>query len=226
MDTAIEQRLAKMEKNLRFYRFCFAGLAVVIAGFVMMSFNNKKAVPDVLQAKAFQVVDDRGNVLVEINKEDNNGQLSTFTPAGKRLVSFFTTDDGAGGINTFDKNGNVLFKVTNTGDGGGYMALFNDEKKEVAELGVTNTESGYLKINDKKGEKLAWLTYTQEGGGYFSLAKDGQEMIRFSTPIAGGRMGIYNGSNTRIAYFGAQDNKDGNVTIWNSGGVRTGGLPQ
>lgn len=225
MNNPLEQRIARLEKNLRFYRFGFAGLLIITAGFITMSFNNRKTAPDVIEAKAFHVVDDAGNVLVELNKEDGNGQISTFTPTNKRLVSMFTTDDGAGGINTYGKDGNVIFKVTNNTGGGGYMALFNSGKQEIAELGVTNTESGYFKLNDRSGNKQVWMTYTQDGGGYLSLSKGGQEMIRFSTPDAGGRIGIYNGSNTRIAYMGAQDTKDGNITIWNSAGTKSGGLP-
>ncbi|MDP4264143.1 MAG: hypothetical protein Q8941_16565 [Bacteroidota bacterium] len=222
----LEQRVMQLEKNIRFCHFCFAGLVLVLASFIILSFNNRKSAPDVIEAKAFHVVDERGNTLVELNKEDGNGQISTFTPAGKRLVSLFTTDGGTGGLNTFDKNGQVLFKVTNTTEGGGYMALFNSEGKEVTELGVTDIESGYMKLNNRYGNKLVWMTYTQDGGGYLSLSKEGQEMIRLSTPAIGGRMGIYNNSNTRVIYMGTQDNKDGNVTIWNSAGTRSGGLPQ
>lgn len=225
MTHSLEQRIVKMEKDLRFYRFTIAGLLVVAFGFIIMSFGPKKTAPEVIEAKAFHVVDDNGRVLVEINKEDGNGQLSTFSPEGIRLASIFTTSGGAGGLNTFGKDGKLLFKVTNTIDGGGYMALFNGQTVEAAELGVTDAQSGYLKINDRNAKKMAWITYTQDGGGYFSLAKDGLEMLRLSTPGAGGRIGVYNGDNIRIGYLGSQDNKDGNVTIWNAAGTRTGGLP-
>lgn len=226
MSHQLESRVANLEKSLKIYRISIFTIIIVVAGFVLMSFHNKKnPVADLVQAKAFQVVDDRGKVLVEINQEDGNGQLSTFTPAGKRLVSFFTTDDGAGGLNTFSKEGKVLFKVTNNTEGGGYMTLFNSEGNEVTEFGTTNIESGYIRVNDRKGNRMAWLTYTEEGGGYFSLAKDGTEMIRLSTPAVGGRMGIYNEAKTRIGFIGAQDNKDGNISIWDATGTRTVGLP-
>jgi hypothetical protein len=226
MSNLLEQRLARLEKNVRYYRFGFAGLLTAVTVFAFMSFNRKLPAPDVIQAKTFQVVDDQGRVLVELNKEDGNGQISTFTASGNKLVSMFTSDGGAGGINTFGKDGKVIFKVTNTTEGGGYMALFNGAGSEVGELGVTNAQSGYLRLNDSKGDKLIWMTYTQDGGGYLSLSNEGQETMRFSTPDAGGRMGIYNGSNTRIAYIGSQDNKDGNITVWNNAGTRTGGIPQ
>ena len=226
MNPHLENRVAKLERTVRFYRLAFLGVFILSIGFILVSFNNKKSAPDVIEAKAFHVVDERGNTLVKINQDYNNGAISTFTPGGRKLVSLFTSNSGAGGINTFDKDGEVIFKVTNTTSGGGYMALFNANRKEIAEWGVTNAESGYFRLNDRYGEKLAWITYTQGGGGYFSLSDKGQELFRFSTTGSGARAGFYNGSGDRIAYIGAQDNKDGNITIWNSAGTRTGGLPQ
>jgi hypothetical protein len=227
MSHLLEKRVAQLEKNLRLYRYCFIILMVLGTGGMMMSFNNRnsKSAPDVIQAKAFQVVDDRNNVLVELNKEDGNGQISTFTPKGKKLVSLFTSEGGGGGLNTYDNDGEVIFKVTRTTEGGGYMALFNSALTEVAEWGVTDAESGYFRLNDKKGDKLAWMTYTADGGGYFSLSNEGKEMFRLSTPDVGGRMGVYNSASTRIAYIGTQDSKDGNITVWNNGGTRLGSLP-
>jgi hypothetical protein len=227
MSQSLEQRVALLEKNLRFYRYGFIVLLTIIGGGLLMSFKSRKTdAPDLIQAKSFQVVDDNGKVLVDINKEDDNGQISTFTPEGKRLVSLFTTDGGAGGMNTFDKNGKVLFKVTNTAEGGAYMALFNSSTTEVAEWGVAPNESGYFRLNDRDGNKLAWMTYTQDGGGYFSLSNAGKETMRFSTPGAGGRIGVYNVSGNRVAYIGAQETKDGNITTWNSQGSISGGIPR
>jgi hypothetical protein len=225
MTNSLEQRVAQLEKNNRFYRICTAGSLLVVAGLVFMSFNNRHTAPDLIEAKAFHVVDENGKVIVEINKDDGNGQLTTFTPAGKKLVSLFTSDGGGGGINTFDKNGKVIFKVTRTTEGGGYLALFNGGLQEIAELGVTDNESGYFKLNDRNGKKQVWMTYTQNGGGYLSLSKNDLEMVRASASEAGGRISIYNNANSRVAFMGTQDSKDGNVTIWNGTGTRTGGVP-
>jgi hypothetical protein len=226
MSQLLEQRVIALEKNLRLYKFCFAGFFLLATGFVLMSFHQKGAAPDLIQAKAFQVVDNNGKVLVEINKEKNNGQITTFTSTGKRLVCLFTSDGGSGGINTFGKDGGVLFKVTNTTEGGGYLALFNSTGTEIGELGVTNNQSGYFRLNDRNGDKQAWMTYTQDGGGYLSLSNANKEMIRLSTTNAGGRLGIYNSLNTRIVYAGAQDTKDGNITVWDNAGTATGRIPQ
>jgi hypothetical protein len=221
----IEQRVAQLEKNLRFYKIAFIGIAILAFGFIFMSFDKRNAVPDLLQAKVIQVVDDKGHVLVNLNNASGNGSISTYTPTGTKLVDLFTTDGGAGGINTFSKSGELIFKLTNTTTGGAYLALFNGEGSAIHEMGVTTMESGYFRINDRYGKKLAWMTYTQDGGGYFSLSKDDKEYFRLSTPDVGGRMGIYNKTGTRITYMGAQDTQDGNITVWNTSGTRLGGIP-
>ncbi len=221
----LEQRVAQLEKNLRAYRIFFGSSIIVILAVFLMASGKKSQVPDVIKAKAFEVVNDNGTTIVEINKENGNGQVSTYTPAGKRLVSLFTSSGGAGAINTFDTDGDVLFKVTRTQEGGGYMALFNSAQKEIAEFGVTTGESGYFNLNDRNGNKIAWLTYTEGGGGYFSLLNNNVETVRLSSPEAGGRVGVYNKNNIRIGYIGTQDNLDGNITLWNSLGSRSGGLP-
>ncbi|MDB5201188.1 MAG: hypothetical protein JWQ27_597 [Ferruginibacter sp.] len=222
----LEERLTKMEKTINIYRMIFGAMITIGFTFVLMSADKKQFVPDRIQAKSFEVVDDYGNVLVSLKPENGNGLVNTYSKAGYRLVSLFPSDGGGGGINTFDTDGQVNFKVTRTMDGGGYMALFNSDRKEVFEVGTTTANSGYFRVNDRDGEKLAWLTYTTDGGGYFSLFnRKNEESMKFSTPDAGARVGLYNGLNNRVIYLGTQENKDGNITVYNASGSRTGSVP-
>ena len=224
--TNIELRMNRLEKQVRIYRILAFVLVIGFSGVLITGFKDKTAAPDVIKAKSFQVVNDNDVVIAEMNSESGNGQITTMTPTGKKLFQAFTVTGGGGGINTFDKDGEVNFKVTRTTDGGGYMALFNENRKEIFEVGTTTANSGYFRINDKYGEKLAWLTYTEGGGGYFSLSgKNNQELIKLSTPDAGGRVGIYNGDKKRINFLGAMDNQDGNITVYDKAGTKTGGIP-
>lgn len=221
----LEERISKLEKGLRNYRLFFGASVITLLTFVLMSSGKKTDVPDIIKAKAFQVVDDNGNVLLLLNKEKGNGQVATYSTSGQKLVRLFTSDGGAGAINTFDANGKLNFKVTRTTEGGGYMALYNSAVNEVMEVGVTKSDAGYLQINDNNGKKLAWLTKTANGGGYLSLSKDEQETMVMSTPDVGGRFSIYNNDNTRVGYLGVQDNKDGNLSVYYKSGTRIGGVP-
>jgi len=93
----IEQRLIKLEKDIRIYRIVFVSVICITLAFVLMS-NEKKAIaPAKIQAKAFEVVDDAGNVLMTLNNEDDGGAITTYNKAGKKLTSLFTSDGGGGG---------------------------------------------------------------------------------------------------------------------------------
>ena len=224
----LELRIIQLEKQARFYRILFLAMMLIAGAFLFMSFNQKKTVPDVLEARKIQVVDHKGSVVVELTSSDftGNGEINTYTPQNKRLISLFTSDGGSGAINTFDKDQVPVFKLTQTTGGGGYMALMNAKAREIVEFGSTDNSSGYMRINDHNARKLAWITYTQGGGGYFSLASEGKETIRLSTSAKGGRIGMYNNIDSRIVFLGAQDNGDGNITIYNNAGAKFGSIPQ
>ena len=65
----IEQRVIKLEKSLRAYRIFFSSAVIVLVAAVLISSGKKDDVPDLVKAKAFQVVDDMGNVVLLMNKE-------------------------------------------------------------------------------------------------------------------------------------------------------------
>ncbi len=223
---SLEQRMSSLEKQVRISRIIIVMLSGTICTFFITGFKDKQQVPEVIQAKKFEVVDNSGAVLVRLNAIDGQGNFTSYSTTGKALVKLFSSTGGGGAINTFDTDGEINFKVTRTTEGGGYMALFNGNRKEVFETGCTDKNTGYLQLNDNEGEKLVWMTYTQDGGGYMSLQnRYNNNNITFSTPDAGGRIGIYNGSKTRICFLGTQDNKDGNLTLYNAGGTSTTSLP-
>ena len=221
----VEQRISKLEKNLKVYRFFSFAAVLATAAFFLMSSGQKQSVPDLIKAKAFQVVDDDGNVILLLNKEKGNGNLITYSPTGQRLVRLFTSEGGAGAINTFDANGKLNFKVTKIVEGGGFMALYNSEDEPVMEAGSIIGNAGYLQVNDHSGKKIAWITEVTNGGGSLSLYNKEQGSIFLEAQNAGGRVSIYNKGNTRIGYLGTQDNQDGNLSVYNSGGTRMGGVP-
>lgn len=221
----IEQRISRLEKSLKVYRIFFGTAVITLIAVMLMSSGKKTEVPDLIKAKAFQVVDDDGNVILLLNKEKDNGQVVTFSQSGQKLVRLFTSEGGAGAINTFDKNGKLNFKVTKITEGGGFMALYNSEEKEILEAGSIIGNAGYLQINDHNAKKIAWITEVTNGGGSLSLYANDQGSIFLEAQSAGGRISVYNKGNTRIGYLGAQDNQDGNLSIYNNYGTRMGGVP-
>ena len=83
----IEMRLQNLEVTNRRYKT----IVIVMLGAVLvttfMAFRSPIAVPDVLQAKKFEVVDDNGNVLVRVSQDAGNGLVKTYNKDGKKLVN-------------------------------------------------------------------------------------------------------------------------------------------
>src|SRR5687768_16206159 len=99
----IEQRLAQLEKTNRLYRMIFLGLILLAGGAFFMSFNQKQDVTELIQAKRIQLLDNEGNVIADLKRDQNTGnaEFTTFSANGTMLVSLFTSEGGAGAINTF-----------------------------------------------------------------------------------------------------------------------------
>src|SRR5438067_3464825 len=94
----IEQRLNKLESNVRFYKQIIIGLIAVIGVVAFMSFTKKATVEDVVKAKEFQVVDDYGRVYLSLKKDQGAGQVDLFNSSGTKLLTLTSSDGGAGTI--------------------------------------------------------------------------------------------------------------------------------
>ena len=221
----IEQRLLKLENSLRLYRVFFSTAIIALIAVIFMSSGKINDVPDVIKAKNFQVVDNNGNILLELSQAKGNGQLITYSPTGQKLVRLFTSEGGAGAINTFDGNGKLNFKITKTTDGGGYMALYNSDEKEIIEAGSIIGNAGYLQVNDHSGTKIAWITEVKDGGGSLSLHNKDLGLIFLEAQEAGGRVSIYNKGDVRIGYIGAQNDQSGRAVVFDKSGTISGSLP-
>src|SRR5882724_4416810 len=93
----IEIRLQKLETANRRYKTIVILMMAVFATFFMAFRSNKKAA-DLIQAKAFEVVDDNGNVLVRLTQDAGNGIMRTFRSNGKKLLNLTYTTNNEGYI--------------------------------------------------------------------------------------------------------------------------------
>lgn len=112
----LEMRVAKLEKNLMLYRMFFVLISLGGLSAVLMSSGKKDAVPDVIQAKSFQVIDDYGTTITAtLGKDKGNGSLTTYSSGGKKLVSLINFRWWCRWYQYFsDNDGDLLFKVTRT----------------------------------------------------------------------------------------------------------------
>ena len=90
MNTNLETRITRLEKTLRFYQITFSGIVIVVIAFMFLSFSDKNGqVPEKLYAKAFEVVDNNGKVLVNLSAYNGNGAITTYDKTGNYLVDYY-----------------------------------------------------------------------------------------------------------------------------------------
>ena len=204
MNTTMETRMAKMERSLRFYRSIFLLSTLVIAFLSISAFKDKQSAPDRLQAKAFEVVDDYGNVLVKLGAYKNAGVITTYTDRGKELVDILKNVDGNGAIVGFNSSEAIAYRLTGTTSGGGVMDIYNSLGKEVVYAGPTSSNGGLITIYNASGNQIVTTGQTAEQNGVIN---------------------IYNKNANRINAMGGDGDNNGVFNGWNNSGTKTVQLP-
>ncbi|HUS00318.1 MAG TPA: hypothetical protein VMY77_01240, partial [Chitinophagaceae bacterium] len=171
---------------------------------VISSFKDKQSAPDRLQAKAFEVVDDYGNVLVKVTSYKEAGAVTTYTKAGKTLVDILKNVDGNGAVVGFNSLNAIAYRLTGTDKGGGVLDIYNSNGKEVVYAGPTTSNGGLITIYNASGNQVVTTGQTAEQNGVIN---------------------IYNRNNNRINAMGGDADNNGVFNGWSNSGTKTVQLP-
>ena len=129
----IEQRFAHLERSNRRLRTGLLSLTIAITTVLIVG---QVRVPNVIQAKAFQVVNDKGKKLVGLGTTVNGeGVVSTYNDKGQRLVRLAATVNGKGAVRTFNGEGQILVGLGVTENGKGVVVTFDGDGQLTGSLG-------------------------------------------------------------------------------------------
>lgn len=122
-----EKRLARLERQNRLYGVLLTCLGLVVGAFVIMGQTAAPPPSQTLRARAVEVTDADGNVVVRLAAtEGGQGFVETLNPQGDQLISLAaTTVDGKGLISVSDEQGRKLLWLGATVDGEGLIASFD-----------------------------------------------------------------------------------------------------
>ena len=238
----IEMRLQKLEATNRRYKTI---LIIMIASFAtfFMAFKSPKTVPDVIQARRFEVVDYSGNVLANMSQDDGKGIIKTYNTAGKKLVNITYTTKNEGFLALEDGNGQEMMRFSSSNEGGGgYIGVYNPSGKRTLTLCNDNSggniyignsdgntravaqcnasAGGYLALYNSSGYTAVKLTQTSSGNGDFYINNyNGDERVRLSVSSSAGNFQLKNNSKTMIVELGGTANENGTVNTYYSSGT-------
>ena len=190
-------RIASLETQVRtLKRMLYGVFGLVVAGAVLGS-TSLQTVPDVIQAKKFEVVNDDGKVLVELDsllnqgthhgyvrtKSSNGGILAEMivgkqggiirTKNGRNgtLVEIGATTNDEGAIRTLNGKGGTLVSLVTTDLGAGSLLIENGKGGTLVNLGSLTNGSGYISTENGKGATLVQLGVAADGGGVVITSK-------------------------------------------------------
>ncbi len=245
--STIEMRLQKLEATNRRYKTI---LVLMIASFatIFMAFRSPKTVPDVIQAKRFEVVDAYGNVLVNLTQDDGKGLIKTYNKEGKKLVNITYTTNQEGYIGLEDGKGQETMRLSSSNEGGGgYIGIFNPSGKRTltlcndesggniyvsnsdgnsrATMQCNSSAGGFLALYNSSGYTAVKLTQTSSGNGDVYVNNyNGDERVRLSVSSSAGNFQLKNNSKTMIVELGGTTGENGTINTYNSSGTFVQGI--
>lgn len=239
---SIEMRLQKLEAANRRYQRIIVMMIITALAAVFMAFEKKKTYAEVIQAKRFDVVDDYGNILVQLSQSSGNGTMRTYKSDGKRLLNLSYTTTNEGYMAVEDGAGKELIRFTSsTEGGGGYIGLYNYSGTRTISI-FNDYDGGNLSINNSDGNSRVFMENNGSVGGLLSVRNssgyttfkatqtssghgdvyinnyNGDERLRLSVSNSAGNLQIKNNNKTLIVEAGGTNGEGGVVNTFGSSG--------
>ena len=163
--STLEQDVKTLQSQVRRQRRWNIALGAVVVVGGLMAATGVRSVPDVIQAKKFEVVNDEGKVIVSLQNLQGGG-----------------VDNGM--IETRISTGGVLAQIA-AGPGGGVVTTQNGKGGTLVELGATTGGNGLVKTQNGKGGTLVEI-FSDSVGGCVRTANISGQVVTFVGAESGG----------------------------------------
>jgi len=148
-----EEEFRTLQRQVRRQRRWNIALLAIVAGGGLMAANGVRTLPEVLQAKKLEIVNDEGTAIVELGaNRAGNGAVTTRNEDGRRLVRLGATTGGNGFVTTLNGMGGNLVEIGATVDGQGTVETQDGDGQTLVRLGsYANSRGGYVESFTTKG---------------------------------------------------------------------------
>ena len=168
----MQNEITELRNQVRTLKRIVYGFGCLLVAGVVVGATSLQTVPDVIQAKKFQVVTDEGKVIVGLGYGGGGGLLRIFNQYGKQFAVLGLRGEGEGGLGISNKDGvevaallayedlGMLGIYNKDGEpvagidatpGGGELHIFNKDWKRVVAIGADANGDGLMTTHDSKG---------------------------------------------------------------------------
>jgi len=150
----MQNEITELRNQVRTLKRIVYGFGCLLVAGVVVGATSLQTVPDVIQAKKFEVVNDEGIVLVELSNliggGVDNGMLVTRNSEGQTLVKLWASSVG-GMVATENGKGQTLVRLGVTEGGNGAVTTENGKGQTLVRLGATTDGEGMVITENGKG---------------------------------------------------------------------------
>lgn len=153
----VEERLLKLEKSVRRWRWTSIGLATAVGLVLIAVAIDYLGLRGTVAAKKFVVRNDKGAAIELENSPEGDGLISINDSKGLSRVLLGNSQRGYGTLELYGGADQKMVFLGGSGSGG-QVALYNNEKKKVVDLQATRTNCGGIFVNDFDGHYIHGLS--------------------------------------------------------------------
>jgi hypothetical protein len=210
---ALERELTTLRRANRWYRRgCAAALGSVAIGGLMAAAS---MVPDVVQAKKLEILDEQGKVVVAIDASKAGGQVNLWNAAGHNTMRIGTNDQG-GDIAIWNNDGRSVFGAFAT-PAGAELATWNAQGRSMWRT-YPSEQGGIMDIGAIGGKQSLRLSGQKIGGSMQLFGSDGAEVMRASATPTGSELATMNAAGVAAMVVGTDELGDGRVSLADQSG--------
>jgi hypothetical protein len=146
----VEERLTRLEKTLRRWRYLSLILVLAVAGLAGGLAFDFLGVRGTIRAKRVLVVNERGSAVELDSTTEGDGIISIHDSMNVPRALMGNSRKGFGTLELYSGAQQKLVSIGGSGSGG-QLAVFNNSGRKVIDAQASKTNSGAIAVNDFDG---------------------------------------------------------------------------
>jgi hypothetical protein len=146
----VEERLIRLEKSQRRWRYLSLGLLVAVAALAGGVAYDFLGVRGTLRARRIIVVNEKGSALELDSTTEGDGIISVHDSLNVPRALLGNSRKGYGTLELYSGAQQKLISIGGSGSGG-QIAVFNNSGRKVIDAQASKTNSGAIAVNDFDG---------------------------------------------------------------------------
>ena len=152
----MQNEITELRNQVRTLKRIVYGFGCLLVAGVVVSATSLQTVPDVIQAKKFEVVNDEGKVVASFYANMGGGMLSFSNKVGKVVAGLGSDEVNGGGVLGINNKDGKRVAGIHADENGGVARVFNNKFTEVAGIRAT-PDGGGLGLFNNEGKLTSSL---------------------------------------------------------------------